>query len=365
MTAHEIQTYFYNYFRISKQIATVKRRHRLGVFCRMIACRLLFQHRPFFYGLYNLDDRRMADWAEYLTKEEMDRLEKQLNPAQYTDLVTNKLLFYERCLMHRIPTPPVLGVLPVKALKIPAGIPAIKTEEQLRELLLEQNNTRLLLKTVDGSYGAGLLSILVQNGQIFDHHGTPLTVHDVFKYCHDYQRNFLIQPHLTPHPDVTSLMPGLALGTFRLVTLLQRQSQTVTIPYAFVRVPLRVNIIDNFVHGETGNMVCQIDVEHGTLMEGWGKPQVEPGMHRIERHPDTQVVFRGFRVPYWQEILSLVRRATTIFPEFLTLGWDIAITDQGLSILEANWHYDPDLPQIVLNRGVKSELKALYRNLLV
>jgi hypothetical protein len=353
---------FDNYLTTSKQIATAKQRHRVGILLRMIACRVLFHQPAIFYGLYNLDDRRIAEWAEFLTKDDMDKLQQWLNPAKHTDLVNNKLLFYERCLTHQIPTPPILGVLPVAALHLPDGIPEISTEEDLHAFFLKHQGKRLVFKTVDGSYGAGLLSIMLENGQIFDHRGAPLTVHDVFKYCHDYRSNFLIQTHLAPHPQLIPLMPGLALGTFRLVTLFLRKNQTVVIPYAFAKVPRRDKIVDNFKHGDTGNLLCRVDVENGKMMDGWGKHKGALSISRIDRHPDTLLVFREFTVPCWPEVLALVRRAAWVFSELPTLGWDVAITDQGIMVLEANWHYDPDGPQITLDRGIKSEIKALYRS---
>ena len=53
--------------------------------------------------------------------------------------------------------------------------------------------------------------------------------------------------------------------------------------------------------------------------------------------------------------------AARAFPEFRTVGWDVALTEQGITILEGNWHYDPDGPQITLDRGIKSEVRALFQ----
>jgi hypothetical protein len=329
----------------------------------MVACRAICHHPTLYYDLYNLDDRPPAEWKEFLTKEEMDRLLQQVNPPQYTDLVDDKLRFYERCLERQIPTPPVLGVLPVKASRIPAGIPEISTEEQLRALFRKHDNTRLFFKTVDGSYGVGILSVSVRGDHVADHLGTPLTAQDIFRHCHGYRRSFLVQPHLAPHPDLTPLMPGLALGTFRVYTILQRHGQTPAIPFgmAIAKVPIRTSIIDNFHHGATGNLLCQVNVEDGTMTDACSKPAGVSGVLQVERHPDTHVVFREFTIPYWQEVMSQVTRAALNFGELPTLGWDVAITTHGVTILEANWHYDPDGFQILLNRGVKSEITALYR----
>jgi hypothetical protein len=55
--------------------------------------------------------------------------------------------------------------------------------------------------------------------------------------------------------------------------------------------------------------------------------------------------------------MSLIDRAAMVFPELNTLGWDVAVTNMGLYILEANSRYDIDLNQITLNRGIRPEIK--------
>lgn len=56
----------------------------------------------------------------------------------------------------------------------------------------------------------------------------------------------------------------------------------------------------------------------------------------FKEHPDTGFVARGFKVPYWQEVLDLTARAAAVVPEVGYVGWDVAISENGPVLIEGN-----------------------------
>lgn len=345
---------------ISKELAHNKNRSRLITFLRMILCKIVSGHNALNYAIYCFDEKSMSRWSEYITKKELSLLQEKINPSRFTSLVKNKLAFYERCTAENIPTPNILAIIANSNLQVPQNIPIIQSKESLSDLFAQHDNKTLFLKITDGSYGEGALSIKLKRGNIYDPFDKKLSIDTILSHCLMHkQKSFLVQEHLSSHKDVHDLMPGPALGTFRLVTLLQKYNNDVNIPYAFAKIPVRGNIVDNFQHGESGNLVCGIDVSNGRLMHGRGTGKGGRSVLRKEKHPDTQLVFTDFTVPFWGEIVRLTTRAAKAFAEFGTLGWDIAITNKGLYILEANCRWDPDLPQITLNNGIKSNIRHM------
>ena len=67
----------------------------------------------------------------------------------------------------------------------------------------------------------------------------------------------------------------------------------------------------------------------------------------------------GYQIPKWKEILEVAKQGAISFPELKTVGWDIALCNRGLLLIEGNHHWDPDGPQITLRRGIKKEMMAL------
>ena len=53
-------------------------------------------------------------------------------------------------------------------------------------------------------------------------------------------------------------------------------------------------------------------------------------------HPVTGGAIPGFRVPQWDEVLALALRSHRAFAEALIVGWDIAVTTDGVVMVEAN-----------------------------
>ena len=255
---------------------------------------------------------------------------------------------------------------------MPKGVLQIFDLAQLEAFLKRMQGRRVVLKLAAGSYGVGMSSVQVGD-TLTDHLGNTMQPNEVMQHCLKTlsltgsgqkdlpsARCYVIQEHLLPHPSLRPIMPGLALGTFRIVTY-RDQGGTVSIPFAFAKIPRQHSLNDNFQHGTTGNFLCGIEIHDGHLMDARGK--VDPNavlIERIERHPDSGFRFQDFFVPQWQALCEAASHAAKAFPEFRTVGWDVALTPAGPMILEGNWHYDPDGPQITLDRGIKSQVRNLF-----
>ena len=79
----------------------------------------------------------------------------------------------------------------------------------------------------------------------------------------------------------------------------------------------------------------------------------------FERHPDTDIRFVGFQIPDWSGLLSLGRKiALELAPRIRYVGWDMAYTDAGWSILEGNPEGEFGA-QFIYHRGLKKELETI------
>ncbi len=53
-------------------------------------------------------------------------------------------------------------------------------------------------------------------------------------------------------------------------------------------------------------------------------------------HPDTGFVAKGFKIPFWKEVLEMVEKAAAVVPQVGYVGWDVAISETGPVLIEGN-----------------------------
>jgi len=82
----------------------------------------------------------------------------------------------------------------------------------------------------------------------------------------------------------------------------------------------------------------------------------DPQLGEFTHHPDSGAPIAGFVIPRFQETLEVALAAQSAFPEVPSVGWDVAITDDGPLLLEANLNWGIDIVQIV-GRGPLGDTK--------
>ena len=73
-------------------------------------------------------------------------------------------------------------------------------------------------------------------------------------------------------------------------------------------------------------------------------------------HPKTGEPFADFQLPHWQEARKLAEHAAMLFLPLRTIGWDLALTDDGPLLLEGNAEWDP-VNHLVVHAGPEHQLE--------
>ena len=163
-------------------------------------------------------------------------------------------------------------------------------------------------------------------------------------------RPLIVQKRLQPHPSLQPLTSG-AVPTVRLLTCLDERDLPEAIAAVF-RMSVGANrTVDNF---HAGGVACAVSLESGELgiasdlganaRLGW-----------CADHPTTGARIVGKRLPYWNEVKELGRRAHRGFADRVLIGWDIAITQEGPVIVEGNRGPDLDIMQRFMEFGFYNE----------
>merc|ERR1711871_751361 len=173
--------------------------------------------------------------------------------------------------------------------------------------------------------------------------------------------DWIIQESLSNAPWLAELLPKVApLSTMGVITSSSGGPESPLPQVPDVDQALRsdlVNVCSCVLRaGRSGAVTDHVSVlfdvdprtgviKHGTSSAHWyqlGASAVATtpwlSKHDVDRHPDNNEMWVGYQLPQFKEALDLVRRAhLTLSPGVPMIGWDVAFTNKGVLLLEANY----------------------------
>jgi hypothetical protein len=174
--------------------------------------------------------------------------------------------------------------------------------------------------------------------------GKPCTEKDVWDHVGaDLARGFLVEEKLTNTPEIAALHPA-SLNTFRVVTI-KTLDHSWRIAAAYLRVGAGGSVVDNIA---AGGILVRVDADGRTR-------SAHHAGRAITRHPDTGAELVGVPLPEFRAACELALAASAKLGFVGTLGWDIAATDRGPVVVEANLWWTPSF-QTALGGAITDEL---------
>jgi hypothetical protein len=162
----------------------------------------------------------------------------------------------------------------------------------------------------------------------------------------DNADRFVIQRRLKNHASLRAVFGDDApLSSFRVLTV--RGTDGPRVLRCAIRIGRAGSIVDNT---QQGGIWAQVDSETGEIMPGVTKKTYGKRAHGVPirhgEHPDTGKSFVGLRIPNFEACKELALRAQSLLaPDAPSLGWDLALAEDGPVFLEVNvWAtcYDHD-----------------------
>lgn len=257
-----------------------------------------------------------------------------LNSA-YAPLVGDKLAAYLYFSAVGTPTPRVHGYAHGGELFL---LDARWQREGLPALLRHEG--RLVVKPRGGSGGDGFHVLDARDDQAFVD-GSPCT--DLRPLL---RGRVVVTDFIEQHDYARAIFPD-ATNTLRLISLRDVEGGRPFVVAASQRFGTRRSQpVDNTTKG---GLMAGIDIATGAL----GPLAAFPGNYTrrsdtirwFDRHPDTGALVRGNVIPFWEEIIAEIERSMGALLGFDLVGWDVIVTPDGFSVLEANTR--PDInPQV-------------------
>jgi hypothetical protein len=287
------------------------------------------------------------------------RVVSRLNPPSYQKLSQNKVCEKALLQLLHIPTPRFIGSLHVQRGLSASGTRLTGADDLHALLLMNPGLDRLCFKLVEGYGGEGFRAVETLRGdslqlRLLDT-GQLLSVPEFVagELALSAGSSYIIEEYVQQHPALARLNRS-SVNTLRIwATCCNDESAVID---AFLRVGGRGSLVDNTSRGAQS---FRIDVRTGLIGEGMVK---NIDNETFQNHRDSGERISGGTLPFWDEALSLARRAVTAFPHISFAGVDIAITEQGPVVIELNVEPDPT-SAIIFDRSHR-ELLAVFKSVL-
>ena len=178
---------------------------------------------------------------------------------------------------------------------------------------------------------------------------SSLNEHSFSDLLRAYPGGFLAEELIVQDPRLAKLHPA-SVNTCRVPTM--RYDDETVVFYPMLRVGQHGSIVDN---AGQGGLICSLDPVTGRVIA-----VADERGRQFETHPDTGEALIGFVVPRWEEALAFVKQLAQVVPDNRSMGWDIALTEKGWVLVEANrrgqfgWQY-------TLQKGWRAEMNAMLK----
>ncbi len=228
--------------------------------------------------------------------------------------------------------------------------------ETIAEKIEEEKYKKIFVKPSDGAGGYGIYIFnrvnekhyVNSNNVIFD---------EGFLNQIGKRNDYIIQPGLEQEESISRIYPH-SINTFRIVT--ENKNGHVSIVCSVLRMGRGGKQVDNI---SQDGLILKIDKDGGRC----GGYATTEQCEYFEKHPDTNFVFQTYRISCWDKIEEFVIKNADKLPQFVYIGWDIALTKKGPLAIEGNLAFGLDLYQIPLG-GLKEQFKIgnpefYYRNI--
>jgi hypothetical protein len=304
-----------------------------------------------------------SHWPEFVSFEEAAAFQKQHISAEDILVQGDKATLKRHLNNIGVPTPPIMALIGRTKLYDLPNVPLLISKVDVRTQILNwlEDASNLLIKPSYGTRGQDVWAI--SNGHCLDGEGTRVSPEALIEaLCQDTSVSssygYLAQPLLRAHDVFRQINTSDRLCTARLYTIAAKGRASVF--GAEMKFPRGGRLTDNWRDGRRGNLVGPVCMATGCVEAPWSgvSPILRYGLERLTHHPDSGIAFNRIHIPFWSEILEAGAQVAKSFPNTAMLGLDIAVTNEGFFVIDANNQTSTEW--LGGNRGMRPYLAEFY-----
>lgn len=313
--------------------------------------RLKWSDRGFLIDSCQLYNFKKNDYEYYISDYER---EKTHFINRENSIIPNNKIIFDSMIKEYIKTPRIYSVILEGDLHPYTANPNIDNVEKLINQIEVEG--KLILKPYIGTGGGrGVYVCEWTNNNIFINH--ERVNKNEFKKIISELHKYIVTEYINQHNYAFELFPG-SVNTIRILILEDPQTKRKFMPIAVHRIGTkRTKTVDNW---SKGGLSALIDIDKGIL----GKATCKSSNNKIvwySQHPDTNKQIEGVKIPNWDLIKNQILSISNYMSFLKYIAWDIVVTKEGFSVIEANNTTDVDVLQVHKPMLADERLRRFYK----
>lgn len=295
---------------------------KFSLFCNSVTDSIKYNISPLEYYLFHFWELSEDEKDKWAGTGFMYEYQKIMNPLSTRGTLLNKAKFLKNN----------AEFITHKWLDIEDG-----DFEKLRPFIESIKGKKIVLKNVTGNCGIGV--------QVID--TSKVSADEIIRIAKTHNLT-LAEEFIYQHDELNRLSPS-ALNTVRIFT------QIVNDKVIILGTRLRISVNSNVDNLAAGNMAAAVDEKTGIIT----RPAIYSDITKEPEsvHPITGVNIVGFKIPNWDLVIKKVKEIALHNKENRSVGWDIAVTNEGVDFIEGNHDWCKLVYQLPIGKGMKNELK--------
>lgn len=290
----------------------------------------------FTYALWRKDRGRafVRDFVSNWRKREFNATLLMPARGDQTDVLNDKLLAEARLRSLGLPHVESRAVFAPDGADVPGlpGLAVLRTAEDIAGYLTGAARFPLFGKPRGDSFarGAAVIAAPRAKGEVRFLSGQVVPIKALAEeIARDWDKGYLFQPFYQLEPALAAHAGG-AMASVRIVTLWTEAG--IEPWYAVIRLPARDAMHDGDAKGE--RIWGLIDVRSGEVVRLGSLRDPQAG--DLTHGNDPGLRFLGFRMPHWEQAITITKAGHAAFPGHGLIGWDVFLTPEGALLDEAN-----------------------------
>ena len=280
--------------------------------------------KPLEYFMFNFEDKTNVERKQYLTDYIKDTYLKKYAKIERAKQLQDKFYVYEKMKQY-----------------YSRDACLVKDESDFGAFnVFIMGKTRFIAKPNAGSFGANttIYNLIDQDPKA------------VFNELLSFKTNWILEELIEQVPEMAQFNPS-SVNSVRIPTFSTKNGYEIF--GTFMRVGRKGSVVDN---AGAGGIFVKVDEITGVIVSDGFNEQGDV----FENHPDSKIRFKGFKIPYYEDLKAVAKKCHEDLPGHKYVGWDFALTKDGWVMLEGNWGQFL-CQQTASERGFKKEFVRLIK----